>query len=61
MTKKFFSMTKNDKANMPQEPVMKSYPKKDFAIMEGGYVDTQPELDSAYNKAKGTIKKFMRK
>jgi len=57
MGKKYFGKTKNDKANMPQEVVHTSYPKKNYAIMEGGYVDTQPELDSVANKTIRKVRK----
>jgi hypothetical protein len=61
MGKKYFGMTKNDKANMPSEVVIKSYPKKNFAIMEGGYTDTQQELDSDYNKDISKVRKIKSK
>jgi len=54
--KKYFGTGKNDKANMPQEVVTKSYPKRNFAIMEGGYTDTQPELDADQNKMIGKVR-----
>ena len=51
MSKKYFGTGKNDKANLPQDVVIKSYPKKGSAIKEGTYVDTQPELDAEFNKS----------
>ena len=59
--KKFFGMAKNDKANMPQEVVMSSYPKYDYALSDDMYVDTQPELDREYDRSKSKVKRGMRK
>ena len=58
---KYFGTAKNNKANMPQGVVEKTYAKRNYAIMEGGYVDTQPEIDSACNKAVGKIRSGRRK
>ena len=59
--KKYFGMVKNDKANMPQDVVHSKYPERDYAVMEGGYVDTQPELDRADRKMKSKVRRGMDK
>ena len=50
MSKKYFGTGKNDKANMPQDVVNKSYAKKRSAIKEDSYIDTQEGLDAEFNK-----------
>ena len=59
MAKKYFG-TKSY-ANLPKEVSYKTYPKRGVAITEGSYVDTQPELDSEYNKAIGKLRRGMNK
>jgi len=59
MGKKYYSgfgTAKNNKANMPQGTVQTTYSKKNYAIMEGGYTDTQQELDRDYNKQLSKVK-----
>lgn len=60
MAKKFFG-AKNNLANMPQEVVRKSYPKKNAALGDDSYVDTQSQLDEEFNKALGKVRRGMRK
>lgn len=56
MAKKYFG-TKNQYANMPQDVMRKSYPKKGSAISQGSYTDTQPELDKDYNACLSKLRK----
>lgn len=54
-------MAKKYHANMPTSVVQTSYPKKGSAIKEGSYVDTQPGLDSEFNKVLSKVRKKSRK
>jgi len=59
--KKESKIDKNSYSNLPQEVKHWSYPDKDYAVMEGGYVDTQSGLDKENMKMVGKVKKMMRK
>ena len=47
MAKKYYGEKKMSSgfAGLPKEVKQTSYPSRDYAIMEGGYTDTQAELD----------------
>jgi hypothetical protein len=59
--KKYYGSMGGGLANMPQEVKRSTYPKKGYGVMEGSYVDTQPELDREFNKAIGKVRRGRRK
>ena len=63
MAKKYYGEKKMSSgfAGLPKEVKQTSYPSRDYAIMEGGYTDTQPALDRDNKKMVGKVKKMMRK
>jgi len=56
-----FGMAKNDRANMPQNVVHKTYPTQGYVMQEGYYKDTQPQLDAADSRVKSKVRSSMRK
>jgi len=58
---KKFGKVKNEYANMPQEVVHEMYPKGEYGIEEGYYVDTEPAIDYHADKTASKVRSSMKR